>query len=207
MLGDHWCWGKGGWFEASNFVPLVIRVPGRDRPRGIRVDAFTESVDLMPTILDWLGLDHPADLNGSSLMPWLSGTTPESWRNGVFWEFDFRSPHTQAVESALGLTSDQATLNVVRDDAYKYVHFSGLPPLLYDLEADPGELENIAGRQGSGEIIARYAQRLLNHRMLHNERRFANAMLTTTGVTYHRGPRGLPMGWSTRPEPARPIAG
>ncbi len=43
MLGDHWCWGKGGWFDAANHVPLVIRAPGMpEAARGRVVDAFTE---------------------------------------------------------------------------------------------------------------------------------------------------------------------
>ncbi len=35
---------------------------------------------------------------------------------------------TQSAEAALGLASDQCTLNVIRDASYKYVHFTALPP-------------------------------------------------------------------------------
>jgi arylsulfatase A-like enzyme len=56
MLGDHWCWGKAGWFEAANHIPLIIRDPRAAKAaRGRRIEAFTESVDLAPTILEWLG--------------------------------------------------------------------------------------------------------------------------------------------------------
>jgi len=192
MLGDHWCWGKGGWFDASNHIPLIIRDPRTPASaRGQRVEAFTESVDLMPTVLDWLGLDTPHEANGASLAPWLAGATPAAWRDYVFWEFDFRSPNTQATERQLGLTSDQCTLNVIRDRAFKYVHFTAQPPLLYDLAADPGELVNTADRPEAAPTIARYAQKLLSHRMLHAERSLANAMLTRDGVVRHRGERGL----------------
>lgn len=193
MLGDHWAWGKGGWYDASNAIPLIVRDPlAPNSARGRRIEAFTESVDLVPTMLEWLGREVPVEANGLSLLPWLRGETPARWRNGVFWEFDFRTPHTQRVEQALGLTSDQCTLNVWRDAAYKYVHFSGLPPLLYDLRRDPDELENVAGRPELAGVIAQYAGKLLTHRMLHAERVFANAMLTPQGVVTHRGPRGLP---------------
>ena len=63
----------------------------------------------------------------------------------------------------LGLDMEQACLNVIRDDKYKYVHFAHLPELLFDLESDPGELDNIA--PDNPEIVARYAQQLLSWRM------------------------------------------
>jgi len=197
MLGDHWCWGKGGWFEASNHVPLIVFDPrAPTAARGRRVDAFTESIDIMPTVLDWLGLEIPHEANGLSLLPWLSGQAPAAWRDAVFWEFDFRTPHSQLAERHFGLTSDQCTLNVLRDEAYKYVHFTAQPPLLYDLRDDPGELTNLAARPGMAPVIARYARRLLSHRMLHAERTLANAALTPQGVVRHTGPRGLlPKSW------------
>jgi arylsulfatase A-like enzyme len=191
MLGDHWCWGKAGWFEASNHIPLIIRDPRTaKRARGRRVDAFTESVDLVPTILDWLGRESIEEANGLSLMPFLKGETPAAWRDAVFWEYDFRTPHTQRAEQHFGLTSDQCTMNILRDAAYKYVHFTAQPPLLYDLARDPGELTNIAGDPAMAPVIARYAQKLLSHRMLHAERSLANAQLTSQGVVHYRGPRG-----------------
>ena len=58
---------------------------------------------------------------------------------------------------------EEACLNVVRDDNYKYVHFADLPALLFDLDADPEELTDIAAEQP--DIVARYAQRLLSWRM------------------------------------------
>src|SRR5262249_35976214 len=62
MLGDHWMWGKEGYFDPAFHIPLIIRDPraSADRSRGRVVDRFTEAVDIMPTILDWLGLDIPA---------------------------------------------------------------------------------------------------------------------------------------------------
>lgn len=192
MLGDHWCWGKGGWFDASNHVPLIIVDPKAPAAaRGRQVGAFTESVDLVPTLLDWLGLHAPPEANGLSLAPWLAGETPALWRDGVFWEFDFRDPAGQVPERHFGLTSNQCTLNVYRDAAYKYVHFTAQPPLLYDLAADPGELTNLASRPEMASILAHYAQRLLSHRMLHAERSLADTTLTPRGAVRHWQPRGL----------------
>lgn len=193
MLGDHWCWGKGGWFDASNHVPLVIRDPSAPpSARGRRVSAFTESVDLMVTILDWMGLDVPTACSGHSLMLWLAGETPPTWRRGVFWEFDFRNPRTRYYETALGLASDECTLDVYRDDAFKYVHFTSGPPLLYDLKRDPGELHDIAGDPAHATTLATYARKLLSHRMLHCDRTLANTMLGSDGAVANGEARGNP---------------
>ena len=192
MLGDHWCWGKGGWFDASNHVPLIIRDPSAPRSmRGRQVTAFTESVDVVPTILEWLGLPPPDEANGLSLLPWLAGPEPKSWRDAVFWEFDFRTPHTQRAERHFELTSDQCTMNILRDHQYKYVHFTAQAPLLYDLKNDPAELFDLAGDPAMAPVIGRYAQRLLSHRMLHAERSLANTTLTANGANVYTGPRGL----------------
>ena len=200
MLGDHWCWGKAGWYDAANYIPLIIRDPRAPAvARGRAVEAFAESVDVTPTILEWLGLAVPHEMSGHSLRPWLDGGTPEVWRQAVFWEYDFREPATQRPERALGITSDQATLNVIRDRQFKYVHFTGLPPLLYDLVRDPGELNDVAAEPAYLPVVAEYAQKLLSHRMLHAERTLANAMLTRAGVKVHRGPRGHAPGWVQGP--------
>ena len=193
MLGDHWSWGKGGFFDASNHVPLIIRDPHASPSAcGRRVNALTESVDLMPTILEWMGCDVPSEVNGVSLASWLQGETPETWRRAVFWEFDFRNPVTKRYETALNVSSDECTLNVIRDHHYKYVHFTALPPLLFDLTRDPNELHNLADDPAYGSVIADYAQRLLSHRMLHAERTLTNAMLSPKGVIYRNEPRGRP---------------
>ena len=193
MLGDHWCWGKGGFFDASNHIPLIIRDPhGASSHRGKKIDALTESVDLLPTILDWMGCDVPHEASGLSLRPWLDHDQPKRWRKAVFWEFDFRNPVTKRYETALHLTPDECTLNVMRDTHFKYVHFTALPPLLFDLRADPDEKINLADDPAYAPVVADYAQRLLSHRMLHAERTLTNAMLSPRGVVYGTDERGRP---------------
>ncbi len=107
MGGDHYCWGKEVYFDQSFHIPLIIRDPRRaaDRNRGRQVDRFTESVDILPTILEWLGQPIPAQCDGRSLMPFLEGATPPDWRTDVHYELDFRtSPNSGSIdpEAALG---------------------------------------------------------------------------------------------------------
>ncbi|HXH04452.1 MAG TPA: alkaline phosphatase family protein [Candidatus Competibacteraceae bacterium] len=189
QLGDHWLWGKGGYFEQSYHIPLIIRDPRPGAARGRVVEHFTEAVDIVPTILEWLGLEIPAACDGVSLLPFLQGETPHDWRTAVHWEYDFRDPVGQAPERALGLKSDQCTLNVLRGERYKYVHFTALPPLFFDLQEDPWEFRNLAADPAYQGQVLEYAQKLLSLRMNHAERTLANTMLTEHGVVEHRGPR------------------
>lgn len=189
MLGDHWLWNKGGYFDASYHIPLIIRDPRSPQAHGQRVTAMTESVDIMPTILDWLGADVPMQCDGLSLLPWLQGHSPKSWRSAVHWEYDFRDPVYQMAEQTLGLESDQCTLNVIRDERYKYVHFSALPALLFDLQRDPNEFENRIDDPDYQTVALEYAQKLLSLRMIHADRGLSNTQLTPDGVVEHTGPR------------------
>jgi arylsulfatase A-like enzyme len=93
-MGDHWLYGKAGFFEQSYHIPLIVRRPN-GQPKG-RVDAFTEHVDLMPTMLDWLGLDVPRQCDGQPLTPFLLGSVPGAWRDAAHWQFDFRDPEVEA---------------------------------------------------------------------------------------------------------------
>lgn len=187
MLGDHWLWNKGGYFDASYHIPLIVRDPCG--ARGRTVEAFTESVDLMPSVLDWLGRGMPVQCDGESLLPWLAGDTPRRWRETVHWEYDFRDPVNRHAEHSLGLTSDQCTLNVIRDARYKYVHFSALPPLLFDLVEDPHEQHDRAGDPAYQGVLLDYARKLLSRRMIHAERTLSNTLLTPDGVVERRAAR------------------
>lgn len=191
QLGDHWLWGKGGYFDQSYHIPLIIRDPkSDDQHRGIRENhLFTESVDLVPTILDWLELPVPSQLSGRSLLPLLSGDQPISWRNAAFWEFDFRNVQTQFYESRLGITPDQAGLIVIRDHRYKYVYFAAQPALLFDMQKDPGELNNLANNPEYTTIVLKYNQQLLTHKMLNQDRVLVNQLLTKHGVCSYEGAR------------------
>jgi arylsulfatase A-like enzyme len=148
----------------------------------MRVEAFTEAVDLMPTILDWLGLPVPRSCDGASLLGHVHGTLPANWRSEVFFEHDFRTVKAQRAETALGISSDECSYAVIRDARYKYVHFAALPPLLFDLSTDPDEMHNLVDRPEMAAVVRDYAQKMLNWRLTHAERTLTNMQLTSEGV-------------------------
>ncbi|OQM77296.1 alkaline phosphatase family protein [Manganibacter manganicus] len=184
MLGGHHVWGKEIYFDQAFHLPLVIRDPRRvgDTTRGRQIEDFTEAVDIMPTILDWLGQPVPRACDGRSLLELIEGQQPTDWRDAVFFEHDFRTVKAQRAEGALGLSSDECSYAVIRDARYKYVHFAALPPLLFDLAEDPHEMNNLADRAEMAGTVLRYAQKMLSWRLIHAERSLTNMQLTSDGV-------------------------
>jgi arylsulfatase A-like enzyme len=191
MMGDHFMLGKGGYFDASYHIPLIIRDPRHGKAAGTAVDGFTEAVDILPTLIDMLGEDPMPHLDGYSLRPFLSGGKPSEWRDAAHWEFDFRSVAEGEAEQHFGISSRQCNLAVVRSEKFKYVHFGGgLPPLLFDLDKDPGELVNLAPDPVYHAIRLEFAERLLCWRAEHLDQALALAELTDLGVVGHVA--GLP---------------
>ena len=182
QLGDHHLLGKIGYHDESFRIPLVIKDPDAPERAGIIESAFTESVDVMPTILDWLGGEIPRASDGASLIPLVRGVTPAGWRDALHYEYDFRDVHYSRPETALGLSLDESSLCVIQDEDYKYVHFAALPPLFFDLRDDPHQFRNLADEPAYAGVVKDYAQKALSWRLKHAERT----------LTHHRAtPRGL----------------
>jgi arylsulfatase A-like enzyme len=184
QLGDHHLLGKIGYFDQSFRIPMVIRDPDAraDGTRGTIVDSFTETVDTMPTVLEWLGLAVPRQCDGRSLLGFCHGAPPADWRTEVHYEFDFRDLYYSQPETALGVPMDRCSLAVIQDDDYKYVHFAALPPLFFDLREDPHQFTDRSQDPRYAARVRDYAQKMLDWRLAHAER-------TLTG--YRATPQGL----------------
>ena len=77
---------------------------------------------------------------------------------------------------------DQCSLNVIRDDEYKYVHFCALPPLFFDKNDDPNEFQNLAESPAHATRVLDYAGKLISWRMENDERTLTDLKLTSRGV-------------------------
>ncbi len=183
MMGDHWILGKGGYFDASYHIPLIIRHPrSAELVRGQTVDRFTEASDVFPTLLDLMQLEPTNGIDGRSLVPLMHGSEAPDWRNAAHWEFDFRGIPKGRAEGHFSLPSTLCNLAVIRDTAFKYVHFAGLPPLLFDLESDPAELRNVANDPDYLQIRVDYAEKLLSWRAGHLDQTLALSEVTENGL-------------------------
>ncbi len=182
MLGDHHSWGKMHYFDAAFRIPLIIRVPGRGTA-GTHLSAPTESIDITPTILELIGLSIPDSMDGRSLMPLVDGQLPDDWRRFTISELDFGDPVTPTPwQTALGLTSDQCNLSVLRDARHTLVQFGGgLPPILFDHHGD-GEKRNIADDPSALPTRLTLTEAMLSHRMTHADGQFGQTMVTTAGA-------------------------
>ncbi len=147
MNGNHGAWGKGRAYEHSVRVPLMMSLPGTI-PAGTVIDAPVSNVDIFPTLCDYAGIDASPGLRGESLRGLIDGHEAGRWENRpiVSEFFNWRRGWT-----------------MVRQGRLKYVDYWGHPddefPLdcwartgwqrdaqLFDLQADPDERVNLAGR-------------------------------------------------------------
>ena len=176
MLGDGWQIGKAGFRPEAFHVPLLIRHPGRQQP-GRVVDAFTEHVDLVPTILDSLGIDIPRQCDGHPLTPWLSGETPEAWREAAVYEHDFRDLEGDWHKKVLGLEDDACGILVRRSKDRLLAQFAGLPAVAWAID-DAGLATDIT----EPAILLEETRALLRHRMTKAERRLTGCLLTAGGI-------------------------
>lgn len=148
MLGERGMWYKQSFYEWSVRVPLIVSMPQRYAPR--RVAAHVSLVDLLPTFLDVATGGNPPEpvdpLDGKSLVPLLSGKDTGADRS-VISEY-----------SSEGVS---AASRMLREGPYKYVYTRGLAPMLFDLVADPDELNDLAGSPALAATQARLHARLI----------------------------------------------
>ncbi len=141
MLGSHGMRLKRKPWEESTCVPGIVRLPGTETGRV--TDAFFSHVDIAPTLLSLCGLDAPADMQGTDLSPVIRGEAqygPESVYFQIFGPF-----HAGGVEFGW---------RGVRTERYMYARKKDKPWVLYDLQEDPHELDNLAADPAAAAIRA-----------------------------------------------------
>jgi arylsulfatase A-like enzyme len=186
MGGDHWLLEKLGYWDESYHVPLIVvdPRPEADGGRGTVVDAVTESVDVLPTICEFMGAEVPLQADGWSLAPFVNGEPhPPHWRDTSHFEWSFADPVHRRAETMFGIPMSHCALAVSRGPRHKYVQFAAgasvFPPLLFDLSTDPGQTHNLAA-EGGAEVGAagwEAAQELLQWHMRAAERTLSGSFL------------------------------
>lgn len=164
MLGDRGLWYKMTFFEWSARVPLIISAPGRFPGR--IVGQNVSLLNLFPTLVD-IGSDQTPPMYGESLrsdslMPFLE---------------DGKEPEATPVLAEYLAEGAVAPCFMVLKDHYKYIFSDPDPPLLFDLENDPGERLNLSGNpeyqavenELHGEVENRWDRDQLRHDVIENQ--------------------------------------
>lgn len=182
MLGDRHCWSKFTVHDAAYHTPLIIRQPDNAARAGNVVTAPVETIDITPTILDWVGQEVPNSMDGHSLLPLLAGTLPPDWRSYSFSELDFAEPENPTLwERTLGTGPSDSTLSILRDEAFTLVEFAAdLPPILFDHNAG-GEAVNVAALPEYQNDLARLGRQMLRHRMRNMDHTLSLDTITSDG--------------------------
>ncbi len=170
-LGAHRLIQKMAPYEESLRVPLVVAGPGV--PTG-QEDRMTLLTDLAPTFLSLAGVSVPADMDGVPLTPLLRGESPSTWRTDFIGAYASSGQDTEdgvAQELVSGLATtflDVPQWRGLRSQEHLYVEWAqddgSVEKELYDLAADPYQLENLLGtpqgEQSYAELVDRLADRL-----------------------------------------------
>ncbi|WP_068304580.1 alkaline phosphatase family protein [Pararhodobacter sp. CCB-MM2] len=141
-LGDHWLGEKELFHEESAKVPLIVvdPRPEADATRGQVDDALVEAIDLLPTFVEAAGGTVPTHiLEGRSLMPRLRGEGGQ-WRDYAISQCDYAF---RGARKTLGRAPSEAQAWMVCGQRWKYVHYDGFAPQLFDLENDPKEQHDL----------------------------------------------------------------
>jgi len=139
MLGERGLWFKMNFYEGSARVPLMIA--GAGVPAGL-VRTPVSNLDICPTLCDLAGIDM------SAIEPWTDGQSLMPLVHGV--------PRNSPVLMEYAAEGSYAPMVAIREGNLKFVHCELDPPQLFDLDADPLELTNLAADPDNGKLVAAF---------------------------------------------------
>ena len=160
-LGDHNSWGKMTNYNIDLEVPMIVRYPNQEN-RGAQTFAFTELVDMFPSLCELAGIEIPKYMQGTSFVPLLKN--PElPWKKAAFSQF-----HRRPKVSADGKRYMGYSINT---KAYHYIEWYGWDPAsgtrgefanaeLYDRQNDPHETINIVTDQQMLKAVGKLSEQL-----------------------------------------------
>lgn len=145
-LASHRWTGKMMYYDEEAAVPLIVSWKGMTPPGRIDREHLVSTLDVLPTICDYAGVKGPAIMRGKSLREII--------------EKPRQAGHEFVVSE---MANGPARSFMVRTKQYKYMVFPGTAgeklEMFFDMQADPGEMQNLAGQ-------AAYAKEVERHRKL-----------------------------------------
>ena len=132
MFGEHGLIDKRVAYETSSRVPMLMQCPDLFEG-GTVVEEVVANIDIGPTIMEAMGLQKPPHMDGQSFLPLAAGETIP-WRDYFLYVYYWEPNYPQT-----------PTHFSLRGDQYKYITYYGLwdTDELFDIQADPGEQNNL----------------------------------------------------------------
>lgn len=148
-FGEHGLIDKRTAYEESMRIPMLMHCPELFRA-GTVVNEVVANLDISPTLLDAAGLMPAPKSEGKSVLPLARGERVP-WRDALLYEYYWERNFPQT-----------PTTHAVRGDRYKYIHYHGIWDIdeLYDLEADPLEVDNLIFSPGHERVIEKLNKQL-----------------------------------------------
>jgi choline-sulfatase len=134
--GARGLWGKSVMYEESAGIPMILA--GAGVPAGRRVATPVSLTDLAATILEATGCAEAPPAGSDSLFEILLGAGAG-----------------RSVLSEYHAAASREAAFMLREGPYKYIRYASYPPQLFDLDADPEELQDIAGDPANAMLIGR----------------------------------------------------
>lgn len=190
-MGEHGWFDKRWMYEPSMHTPFIISWPGHVK-EGTVCDKLTQNIDWAPTFLEIGGVKKPDYMPGLSLLPLFSGKPVKKWRTSLYYHYydyptfhlvrkhdgvrtnDYKLIHFYG-KGGLRATAENKYQNIPGTAEYRVLnylknanYFKDAPDIdyyeLYDLKADPNEVNNIYGQKGIEKITKSLIKTLNQYR-------------------------------------------
>jgi len=142
-LGEHGWFDKRFIYDESFKTPLLVRWPNKITP-GSKENEMVQNLDFAPTLLEAANIPVPADMQGESLMPLLTGEKEKWDREAVYYQY-YEYPSVHMVKRHYGIVTKE----------YKLIHFYYDVDEweLYDRLKDPQELNNVFNDPAYASVV------------------------------------------------------
>ncbi len=174
LCGEHGRDNKGVPMEASARIPFIVHAPGRV-PAGTVVRQALGTVDFKPTLLALLGVADTGGSEGRDASAFFRGQPAAGWTDQAFIRIGGVARPAGAAAGEDGAIAEGAGWMGVFSRRHKFIVAADAAPALFDLEADPDELENLVGVPAHRDTVRRLAAALADYARRHRDPLLASA--------------------------------
>jgi len=155
---------KTVFYDESARVPLILSYKGFIRS-GATDKLINTGLDIMPTMLDYAGIEQPKKMPGASLRSIAEGRAPTSWRKYVV------SQNYMVQGGPVNGKAPKVKGRMVRSDRYKYcIYDTGKRrQALFDMQNDPGETKNLATAPLYAKVLNQHRAHLKEHALRYKD--------------------------------------